>query len=558
MDLISYLNIARRRWMLIVAAVAVTLTVVWLTLPARAETSSSFVTYRATATLVATPSNDIQLNLPTVALFATLGVVPQLAATRLDYPGDPQALAATVTTSVSTETNTLTLSSTGDRANAVARKVNVFAEELISYFERSDREEAQSQLRALDRTLNAYVTRIKDLDRKIALNPGADSALMARRGGLQAHYEGLVSAAATLEDQLVSTAPIELLQPGVAVPETSSGFAPPTSPTNRLLVGGLLGLGLGFALALIVERLDSRLRTREQAEDALRLPVLAEIPTLAWHRRKDHTVLSAVEPGSATAEAYRSLRSAVLLLKPKPAHGHPTQEATLTSSSVILVTSPRPADGKSSTVANLAVVMAESGRSVLVLSLDFRNPSIHDYLDTPDGTGLSDLLIADRPEDLENVVRDTPFTGVRIATSGQETSHPGALLAGAGRLISEARYLADVVLIDTAPLLAMSDAVDLSPHVDAALVVTRANRTTTAQARAAHRLLSRLGVPALGAVLIGGSGGGTYDGYTSPSSLPQQLAVRFGVPSRQNRSGASSDTAGVFRTTPPKDTMSDD
>ena len=133
--------------------------------------------------------------------------------------------------------------------------------------------------------------------------------------------------------------------------------------------------------------------------------------------------------------------------------------------------------------------------------------------DSTNGTGISDLLAADRGDHLDQVLKETSMPGVRVATSGQELHHPGALLASAGPMIDNARAMADVVLIDCAPMLTVSDAVDLAPYVDVALVVSRLNRTTTAHAEACHRLLSRLGVPALGTVLIGSRPAGMHDGY---------------------------------------------
>ena len=99
--------------------------------------------------------------------------------------------------------------------------------------------------------------------------------------------------------------------------------------------------------------------------------------------------------------------------------------------------------------------------------------------------------------------RDSAFIDVQVVTADRRLGHPGALLAGAGPLIARARKLADVVLIDTAPLLSVSDAVDLSPHVDAALVVAGSTALRRSSGRSAQRLLSRLRVPAVGAVLVG-------------------------------------------------------
>ena len=328
------------------------------------------------------------------------------------------------------------------------------------------------------------------------------------------------------------------------MPQVSGGFSPPSGPRSRLLIGAGLGFGLGFVLALLMERVDSRLRTREQVEGAFRLPVLAEIPGRPWLDRDDLAVASASEPGGATAEAYRALRSAVLLMtpdKPTPTNGLPSGRR---HPEVILVTSASAGEGKTSTVVNLAVVMAETGRRVLILSLDLRNPSVDGYFDVGSAAGISDLLSANHPRALETVVRDTDYPDVQIAAAGTETGHPGALLAGVGPLIQRARKLADVVIIDSAPLLAVSDAVDISPHVDAALIVVRTNRATTENGRAAHRLLSRMGVPALGAVLVGRNSSTSFESY--PARLPRSDAQE---PQDEPSHGTTGDLSGTE--TPP-------
>ncbi len=269
-------------------------------------------------------------------------------------------------------------------------------------------------------------------------------------------------------------------------------------------------------------------------EKSFGLPVLAEIPKLPWGKRRRAALLSAEQPASGTAEAYRVLRSAVLLLRPSiesAQTGRPRKQETR----VALVTSARAGEGKTTTVANLAIALAETGRRVLVLSLDFRNPRLHEYLGVKNGDGLSEVLESGNHRHLAGVVADTAHAGVRIATSGGVERSPGALLASAGRLITQARGLADVVLVDTPPLLVASDAVDLAQHADAVLLVGRLNRTTRTVAEAARRVVSRLGVPALGVVLVGVPPQHPIEGYLMRPSQAERLADRV-APARSTTS----------------------
>ncbi len=129
------------------------------------------------------------------------------------------------------------------------------------------------------------------------------------------------------------------------------------------------------------------------------------------------------------------------------------------------------------------------------------------------GTGISELLSADRGHHLEQVVHETSIPGVSLASSGHDTDHPGALLASVGPLIEAARALADVVIVDAPPMLTVSDALDVARHTDVTLLVSRLNKTTQSQALECQRLFKRLGVSALGTVLVGSKPAGARYGY---------------------------------------------
>jgi hypothetical protein len=120
--------------------------------------------------------------------------------------------------------------------------------------------------------------------------------------------------------------------------------------------------------------------------------------------------------------------------------------------------------------------------------------------------GLSEVLANDPANDLQHLIRPTAIAGVSVVGSGAATEHPATLLLKIGAVIEAARELADVVLIDSAPLLSTNDTTELMPYVDATLVVCRAGRTTSEQARRVTSLLARTGVPVLGVAFVGVSG----------------------------------------------------
>jgi capsular exopolysaccharide synthesis family protein len=522
MDLISYLRIFRRRWLILVVPMLAALAISWLTLPKQtAPTAPVAPSYSAKATIIISPTYDNTsqpVNLPRVVLFATLGDVPRRAAKQLHYHGEPQILASQVSIAADTNNGTVTVSSTDSNAKALTSRVNAFAHQTVAYFADKQREDTQSRIAAAKAQLKVIGKQLKAVQAAHAASGGTsgasastDGTAEAKATALKGQYSAQYGQIVALQQQLGGSGPLEVLQPGVAIPQSSGAFAAPTNPLARLGISALLGLLLGAALALVIERLDSRLRTREQVEESFGLPVLAEVPALPLGQRGKRAILSADMPASATAEAHRSLRSAVLLLGPD---GRALDGAHLSSGSssplVVLVTSALPNEGKTTTVANLAAVMAEAGRNVLVLSFDLRNPRLHEYFETENGAGVSDLLAPRSNLTLDSVARQTRLAGVELVTSGQRLDHPGALLASAGPLLRAARERADVVLIDTAPMLTASDAIDLAQYVDVALLVSRLNKTTTTHAAAAQRLLSRLGVPALGTVLVGSRSAGSH------------------------------------------------
>ncbi len=511
MELKSYARILRQRWRLILVPFVAAAVIAMLTAPDTEDAAATpaVSTYTATSTLITSPTQAVDttpVSLATVALYATTGEIPKAAARELDYRGEPQLLASMVTVTPNAETGTLTVSATDTDAQAVEELVNAFARSTVSYF--------RDQQVELDRERAAVLEdQVADTTKQLQqarneLGTSGNPVVEAKISALQARYATQFGELTEL-DTGETTDLLTVLQPGVAIPAETATFAPPSNPWTRGGIAALLGLLLGAALALVVERLDSRMRTREQVEDTIGLPVLAEIPLMAKRQRTG--VVSADRPASSVAEAFRGLRSSVLLLSPSLS-GTSSQRGRR-GSIVVMVTSAMPGAGKSTTVANLAAVMAEAGRTVLVLSLDLRNPSIHRYFGVPDGTGISELLAADRGRHLAQVVHETDVAGVSIVTSGHDTDHPGALLASVGPLVEAARSIAEVVIIDVPPMLTVSDALDVARHADVTLLVSRLNKTTQSQAEECQRLFKRMGVSALGTVLVGSRPAGARYGY---------------------------------------------
>jgi len=517
MELTAYLRILRQRWRLLLAPVVGALAIAALTLPSSGPEpiTTTAENYTATATLITSPPTAetpvMSTGLAVVGLFATVGEVPERAAKILDYPGEPQMLASLVTVTPQDATGTVSIATTDPDADAAAARVNAFARATVDFFRDRQAQEDAARAEVLQGQLDRTTQQLERAQARAG--DGSNAVVEAQVSALQTQYSAEYNELNELNRNVGASDLVTLLQPGVPIPQSAGAAEPipaPSSPFLRIGAAALLGLLLGGALALVVERLDSRMRTREQAEDAIGLPVLAEVPLMAKRQREG--IVSAERPASTVAEAFRGLRSSVLLLSPTLGHGAAPRKGRR-DAIVVMVTSALPGAGKTTTVANLAAVMAEAGRRVLVLSLDLRNPTVHQHFGLANSTGLSELLSADRGRHLEQVVHETSLPGVSIATSGHDTDHPGALLASVGPLLEAARTLADVVLVDAPPMLTVSDALDLARHTDVTLLVSRLNKTTRAQAQECQRLFRRLGVSALGTVLVGSRPAGARYGY---------------------------------------------
>lgn len=285
---------------------------------------------------------------------------------------------------------------------------------------------------------------------------------------------------------------LQSIEPALASPVKDEDIKGPNSrPARALLLGGF-GLVLGIGAAFAVERFDNRIRSKATAEGALGARVLSEVPPIP---RSDRLRMVSMAQPSPFIEAYRALRTSLEGWR-APTDGDRHR--------VIVVTSPTGGEGVTTTVAHLAAVLGEIGRSVIVISADLRRPQLHLFFDKAREPGLTDVRRgAPDTRRLEDLNLVTTVRGVRFVASGAPVRNPAPLLDHVDDHLRDARSLGDVVLIDAPPLLTISDGADLARHADGVLLVVRAGRTPVSAARRSVELLERLAIPLLGAVLIG-------------------------------------------------------
>lgn len=502
MDLLDYLRLFRRRWALLLACVVVAGLAAWFTTPA--EPADDNVTYAATHTLLRDSSAVAPQALATVALYVKTGEVPIRAAERLDWEREPAILAGVITLEPDEQVGTLEITATATSREEAAERANVFAEETLGRLGELATDTSQSAVARVNEQLTRLQAEIDDLNDEIlaaSIEGEPPGVLQAERDSKLRQYGAALDQQQQVLNQPPPSAGYVTLQPALAelASVEGGGFSAPRSREGRTALAAIVGLVLGLAAVLVLERLDTRLHDVDEMNDAFGLPVVAEVPA-AGKSSKDKILVHS-DPLSAFAESYRTLRAS-LLLSPVSVMGltgaRPDRES---EPEVILVSSPAPGDGKTTTVVNLAAAMAETGRRVLVLGCDFRRPEVHGYFDLPVSPGVADVLTG--RASLASVVRPTSIPGVSLAPSGKQLRNLGDVAAAGRILVEEARELAEVVIIDTPPLLATNDASELIPAVDAVVVVSRVGKTTSDGAARTRFLLDRLGAPVAGVIAVG-------------------------------------------------------
>jgi capsular exopolysaccharide synthesis family protein len=258
-------------------------------------------------------------------------------------------------------------------------------------------------------------------------------------------------------------------------------------PMINLTLGLIVGLATGIGLAILREILDTTVKTTEDLQE---LTGSSALGVIAFDPNAQRAPLvSQVDSHSARLEAFRTLRTNLRFVDVD----HPPRVVVLTSSVA--------SEGKSTTACNLAITLASAGTRVILVEGDLRRPRVADYMGLDGAVGLTDILI--RRAGLDHVLQPWGDLPLSILTSGALPPNPSELLGSTQMtgLLAELRARADIVLIDTPPLLPATDAAVLARECDGALVVIRQGRTTREQLTRALEALRGANARVLGTVL---------------------------------------------------------
>ena len=310
----------------------------------------------------------------------------------------------------------------------------------------------------------------------------------------------------------------ELAQIPVPTKDSTQMIAPapapapsrPSSPdwARNLLLAGIAGLTLGVGVAFVREQLDDRMTGPEDMEEQMRAPVMAVVPHFAGlrNRKSDDLLVVRDKPKSPPAEAYRTIRTNIEFM------------SRTTDLKVVAVMSPGLGEGKTTTSANLAVALAAADRRVVLVGCDLRKPRLHRIFGLNTDAGLSDVLVDDVPVPIvAQAVTGIPT--LRVIPSGPIPVNPAELLGSdrMAQIIASLREVADFVIVDTAPVLAVADALSLAPRCDGVLLVVDAAETTRTGIRVAREQIEKVGGDIVGGVYnnFDPSNAKTYGSYSS-------------------------------------------
>jgi len=299
----------------------------------------------------------------------------------------------------------------------------------------------------------------------------------------------------------------------------------PIKPKKKmnLILGLIMGLGLGIGVTFVMEYFDNSVRSVEDIEKS-GMPILGSIPIIKLEdtaRRfrkngKHHSstkldtheaktiagrLITHFAPKSPISEAYRSLRTSIQYTRAD------------TPLKTIVVTSPGPQEGKSTTVANLAITIAQMGTKTLLVDTDLRRPVLHSIFNLSRSKGISNFLVG--KTGLEEIIFETDIDNLYVMPCGTLPPNPSELLGSKAmkRCITELKEQFDIILFDSPPIMAVTDAAVLSSDVDGVILVVKAGQTDRNAMLRSYEILRNIPNQILGALLNVVNVEGVYGSY---------------------------------------------
>jgi capsular exopolysaccharide synthesis family protein len=477
-------KVGRHKWLILVVAASVTLLVAIYSY-SRPSVYESTAQFLVRPTLVQPlQSNPFDtVSMPTEMQLVTSAQVANIAQQTIG--GTLQDALDGVSVTNPANTQILDISYSAHSPAEAQQGAQAFAEAYQTY----KHDQALGTIKTSSDTIRAQITtldgEIADLNTRIAAStdPVEQQSLTEQRNSLDT--------ARLASQNLLATVATLSTDPGQVV-EDALRPTSPVSPKHKmdLALGLLLGLIAGVVLASLRDQARDRIQGPPLVARSLDAPILGSIPRT--HRLLVGTahLASVDEPHGQAAEAYRTLRTNLLAV------------CRESKAKTILITSARQGEGKTSTAANLAVALAQAGRSVVLISADLRNPRVHAVFGIGNEQGLGQVLEGTLP--LDEAIVETDLADLRILPSGpaDAVDEPVELLQSdrMGEVLQEC-CRSDFVIVDGPPIFAVADSLVLADLVDGVLFVTDAQSSTQASVAQSRRQIHQVGGRILGGIL---------------------------------------------------------
>lgn len=520
LELRDYLSVIRaRKWIIIQAVIAVTLTalVVSLLQPptyqgvAKVLISDKDVGAAIFGSAVGDLAGGPERGLQTQVQLMQLRPLAETAVRKGNLRMMPEDLLEKVTISAVGQTNVITLTATDRDARQAAAIANAMADAYVEWSREIKRESIKAAADEVQGRLDEARAEILALGGKIS-SSGKSDELAAELQIATGLYNTL---ALKLEELRVN----EQLEAGSgrvvspAVVETEP-IAP--KPVRNTGLGIAVGLVLGLGMALLFEYLDNTIKSTDEAEQVYGAPVLGHIPAEVFEKDEKRRLTIAQHPGSPAAEAYRVLRNSLDFINFQ--HDIKT----------LLITSAAPAEGKSTVAANLATCLAQAGAKVVLVNCDFRRPTTDQFFAVNNVIGLSDVLLG--RNSLKSALQHPLELELLVLGAGKMPPNPSELLGSSrmSEIVASLGEWADWVIVDSPPLLAVADAAAAARWADGVLLVTRGGVSTRDAAKKGREMLEKVGARIVGAAVWGleqdaaGRGYGYYQQYYYSSYYNQE------------------------------------
>jgi capsular exopolysaccharide synthesis family protein len=474
----------QRKWLiLVVLFIAVGIAAVYLQVQAKSFTSTiaARTSVSVTTASLGGELGGVQVDFDPSTITSSKVLKPAAKTTGVSEAALSRAIAYDV--QAGAKTNTIEITATAVTPNGAQREASAVLTSYTAYLQK----QIESALATLSTRQQAATAKAISFQQAVTADP--KSAIAA------ANLTSALSDLGELNNQIESIrdsgSPLTLL--------AAAPLGTPVGLSTFLVLALALTAGLiaGIGVALIRDQFDNRLRGEHEIEPLTSLPSLGELRYDRTLARRNEVLPAASGRQTPLGEGLRSLRTSMQVLLPR--HG-----------AAVVFTSVEPSDGKTFVSANIALTLARAGKKVILVGGDLRRPTLARYFgDTAGGAGLAELLhgatAANREEitpRVEASLKETDYAGLRLLPAGFDSTDAADLLAKSSLkdVVDTLRTLADIVIIDSPPAMALVDASLLAEHTDGVIILASVNRTNRSFLVETVDLLRQNGVTTLGVV----------------------------------------------------------